>query len=93
MRAADCRNRSGCSRCVFRRSRLRICNGGRTATVSTYPLGVDGVVRGAWRYEHIWKMTSTYAALLSAFTGTVVGVGFLLATYRRQRRYFAGPAG
>ena len=28
--------------------------------------------RGAWRYEHIWKMVSTYAALLSAFTGTVL---------------------
>lgn len=28
--------------------------------------------RGAWLYEHIWKMTSTYAALLSAFTGTVL---------------------
>lgn len=28
--------------------------------------------RGAWLYEHIWKMMSTYAALLSAFTGTVL---------------------
>ncbi|GGF24507.1 hypothetical protein [Hymenobacter cavernae] len=28
--------------------------------------------RGAWLYEHIWKMTSAYAALLSAFTGTVL---------------------
>ena len=28
--------------------------------------------RGAWLYEHIWKMISTYAALLSAFTGTVL---------------------
>ena len=28
--------------------------------------------RGAWRYEHIWKMMSLYAALLSAFTGTVL---------------------
>jgi hypothetical protein len=28
--------------------------------------------RSAWLYEHIWKMTSTYAALLSAFTGTVL---------------------
>lgn len=28
--------------------------------------------RGAWRYEHVWKMMSTYAALLSAFTGTVL---------------------
>ena len=26
----------------------------------------------AWRYEHIWKMVSAYAALLSAFTGTVL---------------------
>ncbi|MDB5233116.1 MAG: hypothetical protein JWR44_109 [Hymenobacter sp.] len=26
----------------------------------------------AWLYEHIWKMMSTYAALLSAFTGTVL---------------------
>ncbi|ALW85719.1 hypothetical protein AUC43_11845 [Hymenobacter sedentarius] len=29
--------------------------------------------RGAWLYEHIWKMMSTYSALLSAFTGTVLG--------------------
>jgi uncharacterized membrane protein len=28
--------------------------------------------RGAWLYEHIWKMVSTYAALLSAFSGTVL---------------------
>ena len=28
--------------------------------------------RGAWLYEHIWKMMSTYSALLSAFTGTVL---------------------
>ncbi|WP_375434141.1 hypothetical protein [uncultured Hymenobacter sp.] len=28
--------------------------------------------RGAWHYEHIWKMMSAYAALLSAFTGTVL---------------------
>ena len=28
--------------------------------------------RGAWLYEHIWKMVSAYAALLSAFTGTVL---------------------
>ena len=28
--------------------------------------------QGAWLYEHIWKMMSTYAALLSAFTGTVL---------------------
>ncbi len=27
----------------------------------------------AWRYEHIWKMVSTYSALLSAFSGTVLG--------------------
>lgn len=26
----------------------------------------------AWRYEHIWKMVSTYSALLSAFSGTVL---------------------
>ena len=29
--------------------------------------------RGAWRYEHIWKMVSTYGALLSAFSGNVLG--------------------
>lgn len=29
-------------------------------------------LRGAWRYEHIWKMIGTYTALLSAFTGTVL---------------------
>src|SRR2546430_1957888 len=43
MRAADCRSRSGCSRCVFRRSRLRIRNGVRTAIVSTYPPRACGI--------------------------------------------------
>ena len=28
--------------------------------------------RGAWRYEHIWKLVSTYGALLSAFSGNVL---------------------
>jgi len=28
--------------------------------------------RGAWRYEHIWKMVCTYSALLSAFAGNVL---------------------
>lgn len=27
---------------------------------------------GAWLYEHIWKLVSTYAALLAAFSGTVL---------------------
>lgn len=66
--------------------------------------------RGAALYEHIWKLTSTYAALLSAFAGTVlaayqpysqflpsvlgsvVGLGFLAATYRRRRGLAAGAA-
>ena len=29
--------------------------------------------RGAWRYEHLWKLVSTYGALLSAFSGNVLG--------------------
>src|SRR2546421_12667087 len=45
MRAADCRSRSGCSRCVFRRSRLRIRNGVRTAIVSTYHRARAGSAR------------------------------------------------
>lgn len=45
-------------------------------TMTAYDLSRFGWLaywrRSAWLYEHIWKMVSTYAALLSAFTGTVL---------------------
>lgn len=45
-------------------------------TMTVYDLSRFGWLaywqRSAWLYEHIWKMVSTYAALLSAFTGTVL---------------------
>ncbi|MGI4834410.1 MAG: hypothetical protein ACRYFK_13220 [Janthinobacterium lividum] len=44
--------------------------------ITTYDLGRYGWLprwqRGAWRYEHIWKLVSTYGALLSAFSGNVL---------------------
>ena len=43
--------------------------------------------RGAWLYEHIWKMISTYAALLSAFTGTV------LANYQPYSQFLPSVLG
>lgn len=43
--------------------------------------------RGAWLYEHIWKMMSTYAALLSAFTGTV------LAAYQPYSQFLPSVLG
>lgn len=42
---------------------------------------------GAWRYEHIWKMLSTYSALLSAFTGTV------LAAYQPYSQFLPSVLG
>jgi hypothetical protein len=49
---------------------------GTLLAMTTYDLSRFGWLarwrRGAWLYEHIWKMMSTYAALLSAFTGTVL---------------------
>lgn len=44
-------------------------------------------LRGAWLYEHIWKMISTYAALLSAFTGTV------LADYQPYSQFLPSVVG
>ncbi|MDB5267991.1 MAG: hypothetical protein JWP58_1031 [Hymenobacter sp.] len=44
-------------------------------------------LRGAWLYEHIWKMMSTYAALLSAFTGTV------LAAYQPYSQFLPSVLG
>lgn len=43
--------------------------------------------RGAWLYEHIWKMTGTYTALLSAFTGTV------LAAYQPYSQFLPSVLG
>ena len=43
--------------------------------------------RGAWLYEHIWKMMSTYAALLSAFTGT------MLAAYQPYSQFLPSVLG
>ena len=43
--------------------------------------------RGARLYEHIWKMMSTYAALLSAFTGTV------LASYQPYSQFLPSVLG
>lgn len=41
----------------------------------------------AWRYEHIWKMLSTYSALASAFSGTV------LAAYQPYSQFLPSVAG
>lgn len=43
--------------------------------------------RGAWRYEHIWKMGSTYSALLAAFSGTV------LAAYQPHSQFVPSVLG
>jgi hypothetical protein len=44
-------------------------------------------LQGAWLYEHIWKMMSTYSALLSAFTGTV------LAAYQPYSQFLPSVLG
>jgi hypothetical protein len=41
----------------------------------------------AWRYEHIWKMLSTYSALASAFSGTV------LAAYQPYSQFIPSVVG
>jgi hypothetical protein len=55
--------------------------------MTTYDLSRFGWRRGAWLYEHIWKMVSTYSALLSAFTGTV------LAAYRPYSQFLPSVLG